>query len=239
MSHTETAYNEDTKALFLTINETRYFQLGKADYSTPIEGEVVAQDFTSMVFTANRALSNQELDHLSALIGFLWKTTVKGDRLTNVRRFDEITFVITVDLNSSTSRNPYGRFDEFSSKLNEFLAEGSPVRKDGTQLVEGINDVQLMIWLDEVSQEVEQESTAKLAKLASMPSPFAPELLSGKTTDEISNKVRALVSIKDSLTPGEQDVLTMAHDLLVANADLVAKLAEAEAKLAAVRSALG
>lgn len=239
MSSTQTAYNEQTNAASVEVEGRRYFRLGETEGATALEAPVMAQDFTSMLFEADRDLTGQEVYHLSSLIGFLWKTTVKGERLTDIIKVNSRSFVIKAALADSRSGNPYGRFDEFSEQLNDFIAEGSPVRTIGTQLVKGIEDVTLSIWLDNVSQELERSNFSKLAKLASRPSPFAPELLSGKTTEEIANKVKAMVSIKDSLTPGEQDILTMAHDLMVAHAELSAKVAEAEAKLAAVREALG
>lgn len=239
MSYTETAVDEQTNAPRMRLKGTDYFRLGETDGATGIEGPVVATEFESMVFQADRDITDEELYQLSGLLGFLWKMTVKGERLTDVTRLDERMFLIRASIASSTSRNAYARFDDFVEQMNEFVADGSPVKKDGSQLVEGVENVKLSIWVDSVTQELERKNFSKLEALAAKPSPFAVASLSGKTADEIANKVKALVSIKDSLTPGEQDILTMAHDLMVAQAAMAAKLAEAEAKLEAVRSALG
>lgn len=246
MSYTRTAYNEDTNARRIDVSGTTYFLLGSTENKTDIEAPVMADAFDSMFFEASRPLTDEEIFHLSGLIGYKWKSTVRGQRLEDVRRHDERSFEIIASLNSSHRSEPMSSFDIFAEELNDFIAEGSPVRSsDGVQKVKGMENVTVTIWLPEVTQELEPDNfgkvaaaTAKMEKFAARKSPFAPSLLSGKTTEEITAKVTALVSIKDSLTPGEQDILTMAHDLMVAQADLVAKLAEAEVKLAAVRSAL-
>lgn len=247
MGYTRTAINEETNAPRLEVDGTTYFRLGETEGATDIEAPVMSGDFTSMLFQANRPLTDEEIHHLSGLIGYKWRMTVRGERLEDVRRYDERSFEIVAALRSSKRSNPTLQFDDFTEELNDFIAEGSPLRgSDGIQKVKAMDNTRLTIWVNEVSQELEPENfgkvaaaqSAKMTAFLARKSPFAPALLSGKSEAEIIAKVKALVSIKDSLTPGEQDILTMAHDLMVAQADLVSKLAEAETKLEAVRTAL-
>lgn len=241
MTCTKTAHNEETNADTVEVDGTTYFRLGETENATDIEGPVVADDFEFMFFEASRPITDEELYHLSGLLGYLWRVHVKGARLDDVRRNDEKSFEIYAPLTSSRSSNRYARFDDFVLELNDFIASGSTVKQDGTQKVKGMENLTLTVFVDTVTQELERENffkNSKMAKLAAKPSPFAPERLSGKTTEEIVAKVQALVTIKNSLTPGEQDILTMAHDLIAAQYELAAKVAEAEEKLEAIRSAL-
>lgn len=255
MAYTETAQNEQTRAESVNVKGTTYYRLGKTEGVTALEAEVCASQFDSMFFEVNRDITDEELYQLTGLIGYLWRTTVKGERLTDVRRYNENSFEIVASLASSSSNTPLNRFDQFAQTLNDFIEEGSDVRNDGTQKVKGMPNTSVTVWVDEVVQQLEPKNfnkNSKMERLAARPSPFAPELLSGKSTEEIIAKVTALVSIKESLTPGEQDILTMAHDLMVAYAELSLKIVEAEnavedaqeetakaeAKLEAVRSAL-
>lgn len=234
--------NENTDADVATFDGITFFKLGT---DTPSGLPVVANDFEALRFEANRNLSTDEIQHLMQILGFVWKVTVRGDKLNTFEPDGPNAVVVYVELASSQSRSRFDRFDEFVAGVNDYIADGSTVKKDGSQLVGGMEDVTVTVWADKVTQEVTQETIerqAKLKKLASRPSPFAPEPLSGKTQEEIAKKLTALISIRESLTAGEQDILTMAYDLLNFKSDetkqAIAAKEAAEAKLDAVRTAL-
>lgn len=234
MAETVEVYNAETEAEFVTFCDVPFYKLG-ADM--PSGMAVVAADFNMIRFEANRPLTDVEVEQLMQILGFAWKVTVRGDRMLNFKRHGQNAVVVYVSLASSQSSKRFDRFDEFQEVVNDYIADGSTVKLDGSQLVAGIENLNVTVWVDEVYQELPVQY-AKLQKLASRPSPFVAESLSGKSRDEIVRKLTAMVSIKDSLTAGEQDILTMAHDLMAIAAEAEKKAKDAETKLEAARAAL-
>jgi hypothetical protein len=234
MSETREARNSETEAEVTTFCDFPFYKLGS---DTPSGTEVVAAHFNQLRFEASRSMTDSEVEQLMQILGFVWKVTVRGDRLTQFKRNGQNAVIVYVSLSSSQSRSPFERFDEFVNSVNDYIADGSTVKRDGSQLVSGIDNLSVTVWADDVYQEIPVAFT-KLNKLSNRPSPFAPANLSGKTRDEIVRKVSAMVGIKDSMTTGEQDILAMAHDLMVIAAEAEKKAQDAEAKLEAVKAAL-
>lgn len=234
MSEIVEVTNEETEAEVTNFCDVPFYRL---DADTPSGMAIVAADFDQLRFEANRPMTDAEVENLMQILGFVWKVTVRGERLLNFKRHGQNAVVVYVSLASSQSGKRFERFDEFLDTVNDYIADGSTVKKDGSQLVSGIDNLSVTVWADEVYQEL-PVATAKLQKLANHPSPFAPANLSGKTRDEIVRKLSALVSIKDSMTTGEQDILAMAHDLMVITVEAEKKAKDAEAKLEAVKAAL-
>lgn len=234
MSEVREARNSETEAEVTTFCDVRFYKLGN---DTPSGTEVVAANFDQLRFEASRPMTDDEVAKLMQILGFAWKVTVRGERMLTFKRNGQNAVIVYVSISSSASRSPFERFDEFVNSLNDYIADGSTVKRDGSQLVTGIDNLSVTVWADDVYQELPLD-TPKLQKLANRPSPFAAESLSGKSRDEIVRKLTALVSIKDSLTAGEQDILTMAHDLMAVAADAEKRAKDAEAKLDAARAAL-
>lgn len=234
MSETVEARNSETEAAVVTFEGTPFYKLGS---ETSSGAPVVAAHFDALRFEASRSMNDAEVQHLMQILGFAWKVTVRGDKLLHFKRDGQNSVVVYVSLLSSSSRSPFERFDEFQEVVNDYIADGSTVKRDGSQLVSAIDNLSVTVWADDVYQEL-PVATAKLRKLANRPSPFAPANLSGKTRDEIVRKLSALVSIQDSMTTGEQDILAMAHDLMVITVEAEKKAKDAEAKLEAVKAAL-
>lgn len=234
MSETVEARNSETEAEVTTFCDVPFYKLGN---DTPSGSPVVAAHFDALRFEASRPMTDAEVQHLMQILGFAWKVTVRGDKMLSFKRNGQNAVVVYVSLSSSSSRNPFERFDEFQEVVNDYIADGSTVKRDGSQLVSGIDNLSVTVWADDVYQEL-PEQYSKLQKLANRPSPFVAESLSGKSRDEIVRKLTALVSIKDSLTAGEQDILTMAHDLMAVAAEAEKRAKDAEAKLDAARAAL-
>lgn len=105
----------------------------------------------SMRFQANRPLSDEESNHLAQLIGYQYRSTVRGESMGDPERDTPYSFVMSADTTKTSSDDLGMALERFEDGLNGTVQEGSPVRTTnrsgpkGTRLVDGFNDPDLKI----------------------------------------------------------------------------------------------
>lgn len=105
---------------------------------------------SAMRFEADRPLTDEETQRLAQLIGYKYSTLGRGEPMGDPERDSARSFIMGAD---TTKGRVYSHLDDFEDNLEEFLNEGSPVRKTnragagtkGTRLVEGFGDPTLKI----------------------------------------------------------------------------------------------
>lgn len=114
----------------------------------------------AMRFEANRDLSDDDIYQLVQLIGYQYRTKVRGESLRGWTRDATRSFVVTAD-STKTRRDDIGlAFDEFEDDLAGIIRDGSPLRTTnragagtkGTRLVEGFgeDDLRFEVYYDDV-----------------------------------------------------------------------------------------
>lgn len=103
----------------------------------------------SMRFQANRPISDEEMNHLSQLIGYQYRATVRGESMGTPERDTPYSFTVYADTTKSSSDDLGHAMEKFETGLNDIIQNGSPVRTTdrsgpaGTRLVDGFNDSNL------------------------------------------------------------------------------------------------
>lgn len=244
-------------ALVALGNDKVFYDLGTfSKDGTPENSNLEPGWFKTMLFISDSDLSATEIDHLASLIGYYWKVTVKGPALTGITRIATNAFILKTDFYASKSYNPVQRFGQFVNGLNDFLLEGSPVRKGNTRLVEPFNRViNLSVRVDELADQsvadaivsgafYDREENKPPAPMPATPprdsKPPAPmpngsKRFFGHVPLDASVSLMALDIAKEFLPTGEQQILELAMEVVKQNAELKAKLKENEATLKAIK----
>lgn len=139
----------DSDTLVSLGDKKFFFELGPWDedgYS-----DIKPGWFNTMLFISDTDLSSSEIEHLASLIGYYWKVTVKGPALTGISRIATNAFTVKTSFYASQSYDPVKRFGQFVNGLNDFLMEGSPIRRGKTRLVEPFGrEINLSVRIDEI-----------------------------------------------------------------------------------------
>lgn len=117
----------------------------KAVFAQVEPGDTV-KEFNSLRVEANRPLSNAESHQLFELVEYAWITMVRGQELTEKISDTKESIVVDAELGRSFSSKPLERFDEFLGEINDFIRTGSPVRRNGSRKVEGM-DIEVTVWV--------------------------------------------------------------------------------------------
>lgn len=128
-----------TQKVFVPSKKSVFVQVGPGDK---------VKEFSSLRVEADRKLSPSESRQLFELVDYAWITMVRGQELTERVADTKESIVVDADLGRSFSSKPFERFDDFVSEINDFIKDGSPVRRDGTRKVEGL-DVEVTLWVPE------------------------------------------------------------------------------------------
>lgn len=99
----------------------------------------------SMRISANRPLTDSETEKIANLTGYLYRSTLNGEPLGNPWRDSNSSFVISADFTKASGKNNQSNFE---NDLNDFITNGTPIRKTNrsgpntinTRLVDGINE---------------------------------------------------------------------------------------------------
>lgn len=239
-------------------NDKVFYDLGTfSKDGSPENSNLEPGWFKTMLFISDSDLSATEIDHLASLIGYYWKVTVKGPAMTGITRIATNAFILKTDFYASKSYNPIQRFGQFVNGLNDFLLEGSPVRKGNTRLVEPFNRaINLSVRVDELADQSvadaivsgtfydreENKPPAPMPKLSTpegdkppAPMPNGSKRFFGHVPLDASVSLMALDIAKEFLPTGEQQILELAMEVVKQNTELKAKLKENEATLKAIK----
>ena len=120
--------------LTLVINaRTEYRQVLKDQYDPA---------WTRLALMFSTGLDEDALDTLHDLVAYAWKTTGSPDKPADngVQIISDLLVIYEVDLSNrkSKTRTPGQALSDFALKIAEFAVDGSPVRRDGTQALEGL-----------------------------------------------------------------------------------------------------
>lgn len=109
---------------------------------------------------ADRQLTNKEMRQMASLVGYGQRSHLRGAESLSPRivRDGPNSFVVYQDATKTFSDDSGAAYDRFEEALPDLMREGSPVRKTdragvgtrGTRLLEGVPDVNISIWYDDV-----------------------------------------------------------------------------------------
>lgn len=125
------------------------------DDETPyykVDGDVFADEFYSFLIKTSRPVDDEELGQVCSLMGYRMRATVGGEGLGWPDRIAADTFVIQMD----STKGDMNHFGDFHDGLNDFIHEGTPVRKTnrnglaGTRAIDGLPDVNVDFYSDSV-----------------------------------------------------------------------------------------
>lgn len=133
--------------------------LGHRPFHRRREGVFPGEPY-AMRFQANRKLSDDEKVRFADLVGYAYKSKVRGERVGIPESDSPFSLVISAKTTKSRRDDLGQALEEFEDILPEIINEGSPVRKtnnagpdtEGTRLVEGFNepDLKFEIYYDSV-----------------------------------------------------------------------------------------
>lgn len=113
-----------------------------------------------MRFQANRELTEDEKQQFAGLIGYAYRSAVRGEPIGSPISDSPYSFVVSADTTKSRRDDLGQALEEFEDLLPEIVQDGSPVRTtnrsgpgtEGTRLVEGLNDPNLKfeIYYDDI-----------------------------------------------------------------------------------------
>lgn len=115
----------------------------------------------AMRFEASRDLSDDDDIHkLVQLIGYSYRTSVRGESLRGFTRDSARSFIVAADASKSRRSDVGEGFEEFEADLDEMIRDGSLERTTnrsgpgtkGTRLIEGFgeNDLRFEVYYDDV-----------------------------------------------------------------------------------------
>lgn len=158
----QTVKNADTDAKKLLINDVEFYRYSGADALEEEEGDgIFLGRIKNFALKADRKLTLEEIHRAVKILGYFWKTMVKGNEsLSSWTHIDNEIILVNQGLfddtnNSVLSRSghPRDRFAQLVMSLNAVMAEGTTLRKHGTRLENGITvPVKFTVWVDEVEQ---------------------------------------------------------------------------------------
>jgi hypothetical protein len=221
-----TVRNGNTHAEVTHANGTDFYKYTGSD-------DIQAGKFTKFLVKANRKLSEAEMNQMASIIGYYWKTIVKGTESLTMTAAGNSAFIMDGRLEDfygnyvSRSHDPFARFTELVAQLDDLFVKGSKPRKYGDQLVEGLKkDVKVTVWLDAVTQEVE----SRPVKAAPNPEPVVELPWENNTADYFADKTADNLNFSDVRL-----LLATFKAEQKKNAVLEGKLAEAQSKLDAIQ----
>jgi hypothetical protein len=99
----------------------------------------------AMRFQADRPLSSAEIAHCAQLIGYTYRSEVRGESIGHPQQDSPYSFVIYADTTKTRSDDIGAALERFEGNLPDLLRDGSPVRSTdrsgpgtkGTRLVDG------------------------------------------------------------------------------------------------------
>lgn len=109
---------------------------------------------------ADRELSNDEVRRMGGIVGYLQRSTLRGSEpiSEHIVRDGPNSFVVFQDATKTFSDDVGVAYEKFEDALEGAFSEGTPVRKTnrsgpgtaGTRAIEGVGDVRISIWYDDV-----------------------------------------------------------------------------------------
>lgn len=110
---------------------------------------------------ANRPLREEEKNQLAGLLGYAYKTEVRGDGFSMPQSDSPYSFIVHVDTTKSRSDDLGHAMQRFENAIPDMILEGSPARKTnrtgpiGSRQVEGFNepDLSIELYYDDVIQD--------------------------------------------------------------------------------------
>lgn len=131
----------------MSVKNESVFVPGEGKTFRKLNNGMEPKEFSSLRIETSRPLRSAEARQLFALIDYAWITKVRGQELTERFPDSDTSMVVDADLGRSFSSKPWERFGEFAAEINDFIADGSTVRRDGTRKVEGLKDVTVTLWV--------------------------------------------------------------------------------------------
>jgi len=231
-----TVHNDATNAAKTLVNGEEFYRYTGSDKIGHNDGKtaITPGGFSKFAIKTNRILSDSEVEQVAGIVGFYWKTIVKGKEKLSLdfhglhERGTILVFSNALYTNGrclSNSHDPEYRFAEFVSSLNVFLDQGTKVRADGSQLVKGTsNPVAANVYLNAVNEEMELPVRAEKKDTVEIPWETSDtDYFADKSADELTfSDVRLLLA-----TLRAEQKKTQALNVKVS--DLEGKLATIEA----------
>lgn len=99
----------------------------------------------SMRISANRPLTDDETKKIASLTGYLYRSTLNGEPISDPVSDSRSSFVVSADFTKASGKNHQS---DFENNLNEFITNGTPVRKTNrsgpgtanTRLIDGMGE---------------------------------------------------------------------------------------------------
>lgn len=141
-------------------------------------------EVSEFVIRFNREITEAEAAKVVQIAGYFWKTIVKGtEALNDWEMLDGNTIVVHQGIYNhfgvvSHSSDPQERLREFIEEFNTLLADGSREREDGTRLIPGFGDDNLVatVWIDEILAMVPADYKAPITATAKNDVEADPEI---------------------------------------------------------------
>jgi len=114
-------------------------------------GNITSDEFYSMRVHFNRELTPEEKEKLFHILAYTWKSTVAGESLDNPENDTTFSMVVPADITKSRRSQPYEAVEDFEAKYEDYIQNGTPLRKDSTRQVEGLGgDIKVRFYYDNV-----------------------------------------------------------------------------------------
>jgi hypothetical protein len=147
----DAAWNEPSDS----VNEVR---VGDSVFQRHLPGERQFWDYDGpegIRIEANRELSNNEMRHLTGLVGYAQRSELRGyEPISHAYRDGPNSFVVYQDPTKSSSDDIGMAYERFEDALPRIVSEGTAIRKTNragagtkdTRAIEGLPGVEISIW---------------------------------------------------------------------------------------------
>lgn len=130
-------------------------------FRTSEEGDPFPDFPYAIRIQADRPLSKEQARHLAGLLGYTYRTTVRGESLGEVERDTPFSFIVSADTTKSASDDVGMALEELQNSYPKIVKEGTPLRKTdragagtkNTRLIEPYDDpnIKLSFYFDSAS----------------------------------------------------------------------------------------
>ncbi|WP_426990818.1 hypothetical protein [Pseudarthrobacter sp. Y6] len=116
---------------------------------TELSGTTTANEPSAFAFQADRAITDDEMAQMAAIIGYVYRATICGETMELPERISSSAFKVATDTTKSRRDDLSQAMEQFLNLLPTTLKEGSPIRTtsrqgpgtQGTRLIDGMGEL--------------------------------------------------------------------------------------------------